>query len=408
MCNESTEVLRATLSAMLCTRDLFLSSDDGSPVRTEDTLEILHFSKRCLMPWIGIGYALRAVRGTTSTDAQLLLGLISLADLFDDMELEGDEAVWQRILDIAIQGVARMVVEARMLPAFSQISLEALEKIVQNIKDDAWSEELEFNFPAKEIYMYPTLSSNKKGFSLGIDRDCVIPSIDRRIMPSPIKRGHLQFSFMRIGITQVAREGKNYVLDMPLANLLRYKDSYESPGYPFDKSQRFEHSDPPAYRFRFKHQISKLNKQCLALASFCAFQLGIAPEEASLEDVWRYFRKLNCTDLAEVLRQCICASFQTIHQEMRYPGRYRDEFFRKLSYDELESLVSAQDICHVQHEIIVLQVLIDWAMQQSKHAGAPHPHLGDVVLVREAVEEDCSIEDSQFVVQKIEGCTVYG
>ncbi len=89
MCKEPSEVLRAVITAMLYTKKHFLSAEDDSTVKAEQTIDILRFSKRCLMPWIGIGYALRAVKSTT--DLRLLLELLKMEDFVLDMDLKDDE-----------------------------------------------------------------------------------------------------------------------------------------------------------------------------------------------------------------------------------------------------------------------------------------------------------------------------
>ena len=98
-------MVRQAMAAMLLTMDIFLAACDNMTMTSKEALGILAFSKRCLMPWIGIGYALCAA--SASKDAGMLLAIVARAGLFDDMQLQESEATyWRRALGLATQGLS--------------------------------------------------------------------------------------------------------------------------------------------------------------------------------------------------------------------------------------------------------------------------------------------------------------
>jgi hypothetical protein len=398
--DESAETVRATAAAMLFTRDLFLSGSYSSGLRGEETLEILRFSKRCLMPWIGIGYALRVVQGTH--DAELLLGLISMADLFHDIGLKGaEEEAWQRVLDLAEQGTARMIPEARRLPGFSQISIEALGKIVEAIEDDEWSDEIETLLP---YFQRDLLRSPATGQGLYLHWDTMHRPprrslcIDTSVMPDVVKLGSLTVAFTSLSMKQVSQKGRMKTIFGPSEGAVPTKHyAVLNMNGKIDMGTEFEYGKPPMYKFLLKNKITKLHKQCLALVSFYAVRLGVAPEEASLEDVWRYFRERGCPTLAEILRKCICLSFMHVVKEQL-------DFFRTFSYDELESIISEDMLLFCQKEVHVLKVVIDWSMHKSRLAG--RMKVGDVVRLIPAYEDEQEEMKGECVIKKLEGTLV--
>ncbi len=277
--NESAEVLRATIAAMMYTRDRFLlcSEGDSSTAKAEETFEILHFSKRCLMPWIGIGYAMRAAKG--SKDAGMLVKLLSWADFFLDMELKDNDAqaAWKRVLDIAMQGVARLIFKATRLPEFSQMSAASLEKIVGYAEDDEWSEELEI---AVSLAGYPRSSGKSPTTSRGACLDycfksnsiAVMVRTDTDVMPDVVTLGKVKLAFMKYSITHVASEGQDNITkrNVEADQLVPTCDEETRSTKNFSMQKLFEHGNPPQHKFLFRNQITKIHKQCWALVSFCA------------------------------------------------------------------------------------------------------------------------------------------
>jgi hypothetical protein len=405
MCDdESAEALRMIIGAIKFTKHHFLTGGqmpDRWSLKAEETLEVLDFSKRCLMPWVGIRSALCAVKG--SKDAKLLLGLAVRADMFDGVDITGEEASWQQVAHLAAQGIAGMIVEASRLPEFAKLSAETLEMVITNVKDDEWSEEQEVCVPVREADNQGPCKApeNSKGAELhwiyadwGMN---LLACTNAGTMLDVMTLGIMKFAVMEISITIVAREGQNVVqLDHTHIAL----PTVPSGGCVCLQAallKRFEHGNPPTYRNMFKSRISALHKQCLALVRFYAGMQGIAPEQASLEIVWRYFcRLMGSGTLANILRECMCRSFNGL--------RLVDaSLFLKLSCAELEDIISEQKFLYLWNEIDALSLIIDWAMHKSNQPGGLK--VGDQVRMRPACE-NVTRREADCEVKRVQGSCV--
>jgi hypothetical protein len=392
MCNESVEVLRATIAAMLYTKAIFLSGGDKSIVRGEETFEILQFSKRCLMPWVGIGYALLVVK--SSNDAALLLGLITRADFFQDMDLQEDEAAWRQVLALASQGVAKVIVEARRLPLFGEISLQMLETILESVADDEWSEEVEVSFPCR-VNDSPSKQDpvkNSHGVSLEFPdkhyaRQSIHAYIDTKELPDMISVAWQTCAFMNVAVTQIAREGENEAIDLQLGAYRHYVP------LDFDDSERFDNGDPPTRRFIFKSRFTKLHRQCLALMSFHAQKRGAKCRSECLKDTWRYFRELKRPNLSEIPKRGMCLGFSFFF-------RMSASAFEDCRCDELESILSDRDHLRAKNEMQIFGAVVDCAMRQDRRP--EEFRIGDFVRTKYKSWQISGYEEADCIVTEID------
>ncbi len=400
MCDtESTEALRVIIEAMKCTRDHFLSECHGQVgwnLNAEQTLEILEFGKRVLMPWVGIRSSLRAVKG--SNDIKLLVGLAVQIENFDATEIEGEEANWQQLVHLVMQGVAARIAEATALPDFSRLSFDALQKIFARLSDGGWSAEQEVHVPVlktNDPALYKS-SPNTMGVELHwkyADFGCnVYPQQASATVQNVVWLGRMKFAFVDLSVTCLAREGEN---STSLTRGFATPTQVTAPCWSLLTAdlKRFEHGSPQSYKLLFKSRMSKLHKKCLALVRFYAGVKGIAPGQASVEDAWRYFCESGCPELSETLRACLCRGFNPIR-------RAQPDFFLTLTCSEFGGVISTTTAAEVWREVNALQVLIDWAMHRSKQAGGLR--VGDVVLVRPECES-AEWREAECTVTKVNG-----
>jgi hypothetical protein len=417
----SADVLRAVIAAMLHTRELFMSETENSCARAEEVFETLDFSKRCLMPWVGIGYALRAVNA--SHNATMLLGLVLREDMFHDMDLKGDEVAWRRVLDLAARGLARVAADARSLSGFSDMSVDILEKFVDCIEDDEWSEELEASFPVRRRHEFIPWNSplrkdmfsrtNGKGvrlYNVYLGGTGVI--LDQEATSGLVRIGEVTVLLTSLSIINMASHGDNEPLITPMDVCLSTpkgdpstvsSSSLSLAGFSSLEEERFHHGNPPVHKFLFKNQINKLHMQACALVTFYAGKLGTAPEQVSIEVVWRFFRDLKRPNLADIVRRYICVSaLQITDADMK-------SFFQRLTEHELESIMSGEGNLPRYCEGKILRSLVEWAMHKSKQGF----QIGDVVRVHHDADlvdwdgQDCIVtteldEDYKFSLRLVQ------
>ncbi len=398
--DESEQVLRATVAAMICSKGHFLSAaqgTDGSPLSAKETLEVLDFSKRCLMPWIGIRYALWAVKH--SKDLRLLLGLAARAELFDDIELGSEEANWRQVVELTLPSLAAVVEEARKLPEFSCMSVQTLKKVVMCISDGEWSKEQSVDVPVsgtgdKQIELSLPMQGGQGALHLCFER--LYQQIRTYVQGTTMENAFITWGVwatdMRLSIISIAREGENQEEVVAM--------NYVNPRIPLHACTlpaRCEHGDPPAYKLVCKIQATELHRKCLALVGFFEGKLGTAQGKASLKalkDVWRYFRDF--PDLAELLRKYICRNFDAIC--------VFSAFMDDLSYNELESIISDDNNLVVTYEVCALQALICWARNRSTQAAGLK--VGDVVRLKLACSQHSDLQGIDCVVKNVGAQTV--
>ncbi len=380
---------------MICSKDHFLSrieDTDVSPLSTEETLEILDFSKRCLMPWIGIRYALWAVKH--SKDTRALVGLAARAELFDDIDLGSEDGNWRRVVDQVVQSLADAILEATRLPDFARMSLHTLQKIIELIGDGEWSKKHSIEVAAARTGEEDTFNSSPvPGLTLRLQcsgQRINIYALESSGMSDHFRVWAVKLILMRLSVTAVAREGENQRDVVAITNFFEHSRVYSR-----FFTERFEHGNPPAYKFRIKVQISKIHLQCLALVSFYAGTQGIARDRASLLHVWRYFRNLECAELIEIARKFMCMHFGSIQY---------DQGFEELTYDEIESIISDDNYLEDVYEVFVLRFLIGWAKHQSLQACTVIK--GDVVRLRSDCREHSDLQGRDCLVKNVSGNTL--
>jgi hypothetical protein len=361
------EVLQAAIAAMLVSKEHRGSIRHLKIFRelsTDHVFRLVEFSRRLLMPWIGIcGACIVMLTVTTymyihtythshththtcttgahaavlaSKGTELLLGLVGTrSKMFDGTE---DESEWKEVLSMVPARLANIVEEAVLSPAFPSIDVDLLESVCTHMKSSEWHDEAELSV----VYCDGAVDSpvNKDGLYLQVEenQDSQMLGVFIRIvegdMPNLLKMGLSQVTVVNFVITGRAREGENEVrtaVDTAIS-------SRSWTGWPnfllaADKERFMHNNSPPTLKLSFKTQTSRLHRQAFALVNFFAGKLNISPEKVSVEDAWRYFRSSGPPAMAEILRECLCRSFSTIQI-------YERNFSRSLSCTELENIIS--------------------------------------------------------------------
>jgi hypothetical protein len=143
--------------------------------------------------------------------------------------------------------------------------------------------------------------------------------------------------------------------------------------------------------FTFTTRLSQLHRQCLFLVNSYQRTLDRASTTPVSDDTppqprytllgaWRHFRDKGHVKLADLLRDCVCRSFELLL-------KHEPAFFRELSCSEFESLIAARKVISVDKEMDVLKTVIDWA----KHKKSSGKNTGSLAVGDEVrVKQECT------------------
>jgi hypothetical protein len=348
---------------------------------------------------VGIRSALRAVQDSENKDARLLVGLAARAGRFDGLDMTGDEANWQKLMDLSAQGIADVIVEASKLPEFALIGMDLLRKILERVQDDSWSKWLDFWMLASsaENHGPHQTAPNSQGVELHwryANKDVsVFPRIDRSVMPDTIRLGGMMLVISRVwmetseGIEEEANEA--IPTEIAASSCLHGACSRLWP----------EDSEGS-----FRSKITKLHKQCLALVRFYAGVRNIDPESVSMEDAWRYFRDLECKQCKEILQceevvQCEEILRLGINSCLRQIQAADSSYFTRFNSVEMEIILS-KNYTNAWKNIMRLSILSQWAIHKSRQLGSLQA--GDLLRVSPECEH-ADWRGKDCVVTKIDG-----
>jgi hypothetical protein len=104
------------------------------------------------MPWIGIRSALRAVRGSKDRQLVLLVGMARRLDMFEGMDITGEEAHWQQLVECVTKGIGDMIVEVTAVCGFADMAVAVLEQSLAHVTDDEWSKEQVVAVPVQSAH----------------------------------------------------------------------------------------------------------------------------------------------------------------------------------------------------------------------------------------------------------------
>jgi hypothetical protein len=340
----------------------------------EHVLQIIDFSIRVLMPWIGTACAQAAVK--SACDADLLLGLLTKKSKF----VETDEADnWIEIEEIALSKLGGCLDKALQSPRFAKISLDQIHEIFDHVTD-IQSEEVTFEIPCTSNKVSLQSLRNSHGFFM----ELADAKIGRNQIPS---KGHHGGSFphtLKIGSLPTARatwaltrESNGEYVHKKEAWPCAFGNTGVSLEIPSDSA----HSDDAHFKVSFKTVLRRNHLQCAALMCFYASSQGINLQNATVEDTWRYFEESGEKYSAGFLREYLGRFFSVLHNRM--PG-----FYGTLTCMELESIISFAELNVGSTEKRVLQVVIDWAKNKSMRVN--RFNIGDMVRLRPAYTQAVS------------------
>jgi hypothetical protein len=229
----------------------------------------------------------------------------------------------------------------------------------------------------------------------------VAPYIDASAMTGFICLGRKKIALVELSVTMMRLQGNgNIVKTSAKDEAITTKPAHAQTSMAFSANNDVlrDSSNPQTFTFSFKSRFSRLHRQCLALVSYYAGVHGVPRSEASLEHVWRYYRDSRQLASAEVIRMYFCRSFKCFCKwDAEFPAD-------SLTAEELESLVSDDNLQTNNKEITVLRSLIAWAKEESKR----HPEIavGQHVRLKHGSHRPKPWQDADCVVKNIEGLRV--
>jgi hypothetical protein len=409
----SAEALRVIIVAMSMRQHFLPPSEHGSwNLTVEHTFEVLEFSKRIMMPYIGVRAALRAAK-SNPRDARLLLGLILRSDMFDKTELEGEAEHWKWALDLAFRGAAEHIGAVSLLPEYGGLSNEKLDQIIAHVQDEAWSDERELVTAAyakdADKLGATEVAANANGTSFRVERaddrglallartDPTRAQVDHTALT--VDFGGMAFVVMDLSLVAMERNGANLVCISQQA----VPTNYREPCVRFPKChlKRFEHGSPPTYKLMLKSRVTALHKQCLALVRHYAAVKGVSADSVSILHVWRHFSQLGSLKTSDTFARFLSKGFLQI-----ICGQ--PTFFERLSFQELDSIISLDDFFWGK-DVNILKAVIVWAMHTSREADSPMIgglRAGDRVRVRPECEH-AAWREADCDVVKVEASVVH-
>jgi hypothetical protein len=369
-------------------------------MNAKNVSELINFSLRLLMPWIGLCCAHYAV--VYAEDISLVIALVTWEPAFLDA---GDEQYWRDVVKAASAKIADNITRAAACPQFAQIPMHVLEKVVSAIDDcsqtgsdvfikDTHTIPLVDNVgksmpnahghyltlrktPQNElaIYVHMDQSASDRFFKIGKDR----VSMAQAIVTVKPMNGYDIYG-------DLVEERRLYLEGATLGNCVSTGWSQAVDAYEIDF---FVLGDYIAFEVCLESCIPVLEKKLMVMrALYACVNCIVLPGEHGgdvevlskqcMGEMWRSFRSSDHKLCAEACKELLCRSFVSCHYSNG--AHFPFSFWPLLTLSDVEEIISDQELCTDGKEVYVLKSVIQWAAARCNRKF--RLGLGQEVLVR--------------------------